>query len=471
MAAGEERRRQAVQARISRVRRHLNLEVFVRAAVGPLWVAVTTFVVWRMFVQRGLWIFGAVALVLAAVVTWLLGRSRRVSQARAAVIADRQADAGGLLLTRLELPVGEWELGLNQQLKSLPMPEIEVRRPAALLGLALCFLAIGLLVPQPALLHPTPNAAAATRVEELVEKMEAIAKEEPMDQAAAEELQRLQEEVAENSFDAADWEAADALDKQLDKQAAEASRELERAETAAKNLEDAMADAQSGEAQQRERDELERALMDLSDGQANSGEQAMDQALGENGEDGKPGENGKPGESSKSSTPSRSKVNDLRKALQQRQDQLAKQFSPGQNKSPTTRRPSGKSNKGEGQGEGQGEGESGKGQGKSGGDEHASRGVEEGAGAGRGGEANELVFGGQAEIDPERLKYEPLPEGNGGDGEELMGLRGTNPKHQPSDAVSPSSGTGAAGDQAAGYDEGAMRPRNRALVQRYFDSK
>ena len=89
---------------------------------------------------------------------------------------------------------------------------------------------------------------------------------------------------------------------------------------------------------------------------------------------------------------------------------------------------------------------------------------------GRGGEAEELVFGGSAEMDPDRLKYEPLPEGNGGEGEELFGLRGADPRKNPKTGASPGTGAGASGDQAAGYDEGAMRPRNRALVQRYFDS-
>ena len=74
-------------------------------------------------------------------------------------------------------------------------------------------------------------------------------------------------------------------------------------------------------------------------------------------------------------------------------------------------------------------------------------------------------------MDPDRLKYEPLPGGNGGEGEELFGLRSANPKANPNGAASPATGKGASGDQAAGYDEGAMRPRNRALVQRYFDSK
>lgn len=507
MAAGEERRRQAVLARISRVRRHLNLEVLARAAVGPVWVSITAFVIWRIFVQRGLVIVALVFGVLAALVTWWLARSRGVSQERASVIADRQAQAGGLLLTRLELPVGEWELGLNQSLREFPLPDIDVRRPVALLGVALCFLVAGMLVPQPRAVTAPPNAAAATRVEELAEKLEAIAKEEPLDATAQEELQRLQEELADNSFDAADWEAADALEAQVDKQAAEASRELERAENAAKNLDQALAQANEGESQQRERDELEKALMELSDGAAGTGEDAMQQAMGEQGEQGKDGQqgergeegqegqqgqngeqgkegqqgqngqqgkegqqgqNGKEGQNGKSQSgngPSRSDVNQLRNALAQRQKELNNKFNPNNG------------NKGQGQGKGQQQGKSqgsGEGQGQGGSNQqggHASRNFGGEGEPSRGGEAAELVFGEQAEMDPERLALENLPEGNGGEAGELRGLRATNPKVKQGTEVTPATGAGASGDQAAGWDEGAMRPRNRALVQRYFDSK
>jgi hypothetical protein len=96
---------------------------------------------------------------------------------------------------------------------------------------------------------------------------------------------------------------------------------------------------------------------------------------------------------------------------------------------------------------------------------------EDGAGISRGGGANELVFGGGAEMDPDRLKFDALPEGHGGEGQELFGLRAANPRVNPSAPDGVSTGTAAAGDQGAGYNEGAMRPRNRALVQKYFDSK
>lgn len=545
MAAGEERRKQVVRARIARVRRRLNTEVLLKAAVVPAWIAACAFVGWRLLVHRGVGIVGGVLFVAALVTTWLYARRRTVSEDEAAIVADRRASAGGLLLTRLERAVGEWELGLNQRLHDLALPSIEVKRPLALLALAVLFVAAGLLVPLPErLVHPT-NAAAQTRVERLDDKVTALAKEEPPDQAALDELQRLKEEVEDGTFDAADWEAADALDKQLAREAAEAAAELARAENAAKDLEEAMAHAQSGESAQRERDELERALMELSDGQAASGEQAMQQAMGqqgegqsgqngengqqgdgkngdgtngdgqqsdgkngqqgqqgqngqrgdgENGQQGQQGQNGqqgdgKNGQGSNQKGPSRAQVSELKNALQQRREQLAKSFgqksgSSGQQAS----RPSGQSQQGQGQQgqQGQGKGQQGKGQsgdgqsgsgqsgngsqGKGNGDEHASRNVEEGSPA-RGGGANELVFGGEAEMDPDRLKFDALPEGNGGEAGDLFGLRAANPKANPNVPDGVVSGSAAVGDQGAGYSEGAMRPRNRALVQKYFDSK
>jgi len=512
MAAGEERRKQAVLSRIGRVRRRLNLEVQLWAAVAPVWVAVTAFVLWRVFVQRGTPILAVLCAAGAAGATLALSRRRSVSDEKAAVIADRQAGAGGLLLTRLELPVGEWELGLNQQLKTLTPPDIAVRRQVAALSAALLFLLVGLVVPLPATAaHPT-NAAAATRVDQLQDKLEAVTREEPVDDAALAELERLKEELSDGSFDAADWEAADGLDKALDKQAAEASAELGRAEKAAQDLENAMAQAQSGDAQTREREALEKALMDLSDGQAKSPEEAMQQAMqgkegqqgqgkegqqgqgkeGQQGQgkegQGQQGQQGKTGQQGQGSGPSRSQVSDLRKALQQRREQLSKSFGQQSGQRQASSGQQGQQGQGQ-QGQGQqGQGQQGQGQqGKSGegqrgdgdststakvipGKEHASNYVDPSTGHGWA-PPGELVFGGQAEMDPDRLKFEALPEGHGGEGEELFGLRTANPKVNGAGLVVPGTGANAAGDQAPGHVEGPLLPRNRALIQRYFDSK
>lgn len=467
MAAGEERRKSAfVLARIRRVQRRLNLQTSLAAAVAPAWVAVTLLAVWRFVVQRHVPLFAG-ALALGAAVVWrLLTRRQGVSLEQAAVIADRRAQAGGLLLTRLETGVGEWELGLNDRVRALTAPSIRVRGALAGLSLAVLFLVVALVVPLPPKVASNVNAAAATKLDEVEAKLEAVAKEEPLDDAVNAELERLREELADNAFDAADWEAADTLDKELDRKAQEAAAELSRAEEAAKELSEAMASAQSADAANREKEELESALMQLSDGQAADAEQAMSQALGEQ----KPtasGENGKQGKPG----PSQAKLSELRQALQNRQQQLQKSYSE-QSKSQQheASRPSSGRTEGEGKGEGKGEGEGKRSGHKGDGREHASRQVEGGPSHG-GAEDTDLVFAGQAEMDPDRLKFEALPRGHGGDEPgELWGLKAADPKKPTASAAASGSGKSATGEQAPGNREGLLLPRNRALIHSYFDT-
>jgi hypothetical protein len=285
MAAGDERRKNAVVlSRVKRVQRRLDAEIALKVLVAPAWCAVTAAAAWRFVVQRQ--VFAAAALALAvALGAWLfMMRRRRTRLEGAAVIADRRAGAGGLLLTRLEVPVGAWELELNQRVREVTAPPIEVRRPASLVMLALLAGAIAFLVPLPPRTTRPHSSAAATRVDALQEKLEALSHEEPPDEAAQKELERLREELDDGAFDAKDWEAADTLDQALDRQAAEAQAELSRAEEAAKSLEDAMQGAQGAEGATREREELEQALMQLADGKAQTPEQALQQALGKNGD-------------------------------------------------------------------------------------------------------------------------------------------------------------------------------------------
>ncbi len=169
----------------------------------------------------------------------------------------------------------------------------------------------------------------------------------------------------------------------------------------------------------------------------------------------------------------------LRKALEQRRQQLSKSFGQNQNQSNGSQRPSngqksagrspGKSGQ-QGNGQESGDGNGGDTQldpNKAG---HASRQVDPSAGHGPGGDTP-LVFGDSAEMDPERLKFEALPKGNGGEGEELFGLRAANPK-VGRQALNPGTSSGAqSGDQAPGNGEQPMLPKNRALIEKYFDTK
>ncbi|RKG66597.1 hypothetical protein D7V80_19025 [Corallococcus sp. CA054B] len=509
MAASDERRFQSlVLAPIRRVQRRLNAVAWIGAGIAPVWAMATAGVVSRLLL-RDLAVWAVPPLVIAGLAWWFVrARSRGVSLEYAAVLADRSANAGGLLLTRLERPVGEWELSLNQFAQQVKLPEVPWRRPVgALLG-ALVFLAVGFLVPLPALRTSNINAAAATQVAAVQAQAEALAREEPLGPDVEEELRRLSEEVAQGRFDSSDWEAADALEQRLAERASEAAAELNRASEAAAELEDALAAAGGAEAATRERESLEQALMAL---EARANGSAEDSAAGDQeapasernsqgqGADGQnSGDQQGAGDPSDREAQARAsaraqasgspdQISDLRRTLERRQQSLAQRFGEenasrgnrgAQARRPTRRQQSGQGQKGQGQKgqgqgqDGQGEGEEGDGEGEQGG-QHASRGVRqgkgEGAGVSRGGESQPLVFGGEAEMDPNRLAFQPLPEGNGGEAEELWGLRAADPQSRTGQAgPSSAKGTGAKGDATAGPTSGPLLPRNRDLVKRYF---
>ena len=96
-----------------------------------------------------------------------------------------------------------------------------------------------------------------------------------------------------------------------------------------------------------------------------------------------------------------------------------------------------------------------------------------GVGAGHGdAPPAELVFGGEANIDPDRLKFEALPDGKGGDDPgALYGLRAADPQVANDVPRAGSQGTTATGARAAGQREGPLLPRNRAVIDRYFQAK
>jgi hypothetical protein len=179
-----------------------------------------------------------------------------------------------------------------------------------------------------------------------------------------------------------------------------------------------------------------------------------------------------------------SQADQLRRTLEQRRQQLSNSFDQNQNSgSRQSQRGQGQRGQGQrqGQGQGQGQGQQGQGQGQGQGEgpakgldptspEHLSHQVDPSAGHGPGGDTP-LVFGKDAEMDPERLKFEALPKGNGGEAEELYGLKAANPRvgRQPLNAGM--TGGAAGGEQAPGAGEAPMLPKNRALIQKYFDTK
>lgn len=521
MAAGEERRKQALlQGPIRRVQRRLNREVWARGLVVPAWCAGTALALYRFAFREHVATAGLLV-VIAGVAAWIWRtRPSLVRIETAAALTDKSVDAGGLLLTRLEVPVGEWELSLNERVRRVQLPEVSVRGPLLRVGAAAVFTAAALLVPLPPKPVVRVNAAAASRVAQVEAKAEALAKERPLPEEQA-ELARLREELAQGRFDAADWEAADGLSNGLEQKAAQAASDLSKAEAAAKALEEGLAKGVPKDEEARERDSLERALMAVSgadgaqgdpsaqgdgadgpqagdgqQGQDSDGQQGQDgdgqQGAQVQGADGKEGAEGKEGQgkqangasgkqdangakgasSRKGARGGKKEISELRRALASRQRDLAKAFGQGSGSGDSDSEDgSGSEGKGTGpgkrrgvhpsrlvqQGKGDGSGESGDGQGA--------------AGPGPGGGHNPLVYGGQAEVNPDRLKFQPLPKGEGGEAGELWGLQAADPKPDVEHARSDASGAAATGDRAPGTRTGPLLPRNRELVRRYFDSK
>jgi hypothetical protein len=461
MAASEERRFEAlVLAPVRRVRRRLNAVAFAEAGIAPVWAAATACVLVRLLLRdAAVWVL-PVPLALGALWWGRRARARSVSLAQAAVMADRSAGAGGLLLTRLERPVGEWELSLNQYARAVQPPQVRWRKPVGALVAALLFLAVGFLLPLPAREDRPLNAAAAAKVAAVQAKAEALAKEEALGAPLEEELRRLAEEVADGRFDAADWEAADALEESLDSRAAEAAAELAQAAEAARELGEAMGAAGDAERAAREREALEKALMALGP----EGEQG--QGEGEGGADGGTGgqgaQAGNAGKRGASGSPDQ--LADLRESLERRQRALEQRF--GQQGQNGQRQGSGNQGSQAGRQGQQGQGNT-QGQGQGG---HLSRQVQKGkGGTGRGGEGQPLQFGDEAEMDPERLAFEALPEGHGGESAELWGLKAADPEVREGRATGGAAkGTGAQGDATAGHSAAPLLPRNRELVKRYF---
>jgi hypothetical protein len=517
---------------IRRVARRLNAQLVVRALVGPVWGIVAGIALWRFTVQRWMPAAAAVLALAGAAVVWSLVRHRLVTQRQAAVIADRRANAGGLLLTSLETGVGGWKAPLDTMVAGFTPPPFDVARPAAVIALALACLGVVVWIPLPNPVTPRINAAAEGRVEELVQQLAAVAKEEPVEIEMQKEVERLREELKEGTFDAADWESADSLGHELEHKAEEADNELLKAEEATANLERTMTEGRTLERLDREREELEQALMQLSDGKAENAEQAFQQAFDTAptppsasdlaAADPKPhadpqstsspqtassassassahptasssptsetkstphegGQKQASGEGNGHLDPTKKQLEELKRALERRRSELGRSFGQGQSgaqRSASSRR-SQKSRHGE-------KNEAGNEESSSGGEEATGEGtathterVASGphashlmAGAPEHGPAadTDLVFAGAAEMDPARLKLRALPEGLGGEGTELLGLVAGNPTQSRAHRETAGSGAAVAGEQAPANREESILPRNKALIQRYFDS-
>lgn len=428
-------------ARLAHLRRRLNRPKWLAAALVPAWCGAAVVAGWRFLVGPGALIVLAVALVVAAVGSIVGARRTLATMSQVAALADREAKLGGLLLTRLERPVGAWELAVNQGLAQLPPQHAPLGRPALLLALVPVFLALSFAVPLPQRTGPMPNPAAAVQLETLAERLEVLSAEEPVANAQA-ELTRLREELAQGRFDAVDWEASENLDAHLAQQASDARTALATAQQAAA----ALAQAQPGADTTREEEALQRALMALDDNHPSAPSTTGQGTGGQGG--------------------AREQASALREALARRQERLEKAFPDTQ----SSGRPSASSgSKPAGVGQQRGTGGRDSTELRPDGQAHASRQVNAGTGGDDEPADSHLVFGGAAQMDPKRLAFEPLNPGAPGDeATELLGLKAVDPRVSARSLTTVSSGANAVGGPAAGWSDGPLLPRNRAVVEKYF---
>jgi hypothetical protein len=431
------------------LRRRLNLEVLLRVAAAPTWMAAAAFAGWRLLVGAFVPASAVVAVAAAGLAVVLRFRRAAWSASQSLVAVDRLADAGGLALALAEASGPQWEPVLASRLASARPPLLSLARPALAILLALGFAVTSALVPRPVRQVPPIQAAAESHVDAAELKAEALKAEEPLDAALLAELERLKQEAESGRFDSADWAALDAVNEALDQAAAQRNNDLAQAEAAAQKLAQALDAKADDEAEQRAKEQLEIALMKLDQGVASSGQPTESGAASNPAAaEAKPGTKPKTGADAKQ----------LAQALAKRREALEKAEGSGLSK---YQKGSLACAEGEGQGSGYSHDHS-----------YADGTGEPGSGAPtRGPGAAPVTFGPQHPIDPDELKAEALAKDKRErTPDELEGMRAVAPK--PGDPAS----KGTLGAPAAGPDglvPGAapLAPRHRDLVKRYFDRK
>lgn len=177
---------------------------------------------------------GAILIALAlaastlAVVRWFRGR---VAADDLAALADRQANARGLLLALRERPDPRWRPWLTDTLRDASLPEVRLSERTRFALPATIFLVAALLVP------PIDDASAdvaptTSRLAGLAAALEAATREEMISGPDAErmrnELEEIARDVRENGLGARQWEAIDALESRLDGRLGQAAVALAR---------------------------------------------------------------------------------------------------------------------------------------------------------------------------------------------------------------------------------------------------
>lgn len=434
----------------------LNTELALGVLPVPAWVAAAAFVSARFVSPALAW--AASSMAVAGGLAWVVVHVRRhgYSEDQAAVVLDRAAKAGGLLLTVRERPSREWETALWEKVRDVRPPPLRIGRPAAMTAGALVFALIAAWVPMPEKPATSVDLAARSQVASAVGKAQTLASEMPLPEAISAELARLGEELRANSFDATDWEATDNVDDAIEDEARARGAALEKAAQAAERLAKTLGEGVEDEAVEREKEELEEALAELgeearkkggSESSTDSREAGGDADQSKAAED-RGGTNQAPSVKQGRGPRTRAEAQAMRDALDRRREELANRFAD------------------KGQGRGQAAGQR-PGTGRGRGDNKGRPGFGPSHGPA---EDTPLRFGDETKFQKDRLAFAPLPEGRGGDDSgTLWGMNRRAPTRGPGSPAAAPTGLASGLDQTPGANEGTVPPRHRELVRRYFD--
>ncbi len=242
---------------VVRFQRAVNVSRFLRAGVTPLAVVSSAWVAWHLFVHRYCAVALSTGLFMALGFTLHSFRKGRLSFKAAAIRVDHQAAAGGLLLTALERPLGLWQERLQALLAALRHPPQPWRARVSAWAAAVALVVGGAWLTPVKPQSNQKNLAAQRALEKLHLEAAAVENEKPLSPETQSALEKLDNAMRQGEFGANQWQAADAVNETLQRQALGASTDLaaaaEAASLAASELEDS-----------ERRRELESALAKLS---------------------------------------------------------------------------------------------------------------------------------------------------------------------------------------------------------------
>ena len=198
----------------------LLLDAWPRWATGALLAAGCLAIVCRLFGPPAspylYWLLAAP--LLAVLPAWFMSARRSYTRSDVVAFADALSGGDGLILTMAERPSGDWEHAEQvRRLEQLPLPRVRPWRRSAIVGPALAFLVVALLLPQRA-----PASASSAMADEVTAGLAStLAQLQARDLVTPEEEQLLEEEIqrvrdaARQRMDAAAWEAADSVKEKL----------------------------------------------------------------------------------------------------------------------------------------------------------------------------------------------------------------------------------------------------------------